>query len=1125
MDNGIILNNLNRNTMDVNLYPKHGLSLMTALLLLVTLANAQYCTPPYSFSCSSDDFIDGFETTGGTTNIANLSSGCNGINGGFVSGQSLTASIGSTVGFTITNNPDYTEGYKIWVDWNQDQDFLDAGELVYNPAATLGAGLTATSTFTVPISATVGTTRIRVRAVYNTTTFTSCSSQSFGEYEDYDFTVLAGAPCAGIPSAGTVGSSAAAVCSGQLFTLQGTGFTSALGISYQWYSAITNSGGVYSPIPGATNTSFTVLNQTSEASYYLEVSCNNPGGGVVQSNIVTVSQNPTAACYCASNLGGATGNSIETVSIPGTSLNNSSPGTASGFYTAYPGTGSTTADLQQGSTYTLNATFGAASIASLWIDYDQNGVFDATEWVQLSTNAASVSTAFTVPLGAMIGQTGMRIRTRGVGNTNGATDACTSFGSGETEDYIVNIIAASACVGTPVAGTITASATTVCTGQPITLSATGYTIGQGITFQWYASANGGAAGPITGATNPTYMVPGQSVETDYYLEVTCTNPGGGTSITQSVTVGQNTFVSCYCTTNLGGGNGNSIENITILGTTLNNASPGTTIGYYTAYPASGTTTADLFQGSSYTIAASFGAASIASLWIDYDQSGTFDALEWIQLTTNAATASVSITVPLNAIPGQTGMRVRTRGVGNVNGATDACSNFGSGETEDYIVTIVPAANCSGAPVAGTASSSVSSACTGNPFTLSTTGYTIGSGIVFQWQADNGGGFTNISGATDPQYLVSTQSTTTTYRLIISCTSPGGSNDTSNSVLVTQIPPIACYCIPAYTNTPSGCADDDNIDDFTLTGANGTTISDLATGCSANAYDDRTNQPAVDLMQGMTYNGTISSTYGSNEYVTMWVDFGNDGVFDNTDTIASISSVTSTGIPYSITIPAAAAIGVHRMRVRLVYNATPASSISPCAPYTYGETHDYLVNIIGNPLAITLGDVSATNVGNRNRVDWNSMQEDAGDKYEVERSANGHDFSLAGRVNGKGTAAVYTFMDESPVAGINYYRLRLMHGNGQNTYSKVVAATVRGAGGFTVLAYPNPLVGNEVNVEVRGTLGADATISITDMTGKLVARQAVSGNRTTLNLDNLVTGIYLIKYQDALHHETIKVTRQ
>ncbi|MDG1329304.1 MAG: M4 family metallopeptidase [Flavobacteriaceae bacterium] len=89
--------------------------------------------------------------------------------------------------YTITVTPTWTgqsfsEGYAVWIDYNDDQDFNDAGELVWSKAASTNTPNS--GTFTVP-SETAGTAvRIRVSMKYNGIP-TACETFDFGEVEDY----------------------------------------------------------------------------------------------------------------------------------------------------------------------------------------------------------------------------------------------------------------------------------------------------------------------------------------------------------------------------------------------------------------------------------------------------------------------------------------------------------------------------------------------------------------------------------------------------------------------------------------------------------------------------------------------------------------------------------------------------------------------------------------------------------------------------------------------------------------------------------------------------------------------------------------------------------------------------
>ena len=76
----------------------------------------------------------------------------------------------------------YSEGYAVFIDYNQDGDFIDAGETAYTKATSTATP--ATGTITIPATATLGSTRMRVSMKYNGTP-TSCETFSYGQVEDY----------------------------------------------------------------------------------------------------------------------------------------------------------------------------------------------------------------------------------------------------------------------------------------------------------------------------------------------------------------------------------------------------------------------------------------------------------------------------------------------------------------------------------------------------------------------------------------------------------------------------------------------------------------------------------------------------------------------------------------------------------------------------------------------------------------------------------------------------------------------------------------------------------------------------------------------------------------------------
>jgi hypothetical protein len=147
-----------------------------------------------------------------------------------------------------------------------------------------------------------------------------------------------------------------------------------------------------------------------------------------------------------------------------------------------------------------------------------------------------------------------------------------------------------------------------------------------------------------------------------------------------------------------GGEGSLMNEVAMNGYVNNTAATNPTASpFYSAF----TNGPSVIQGMDYSLGVtvqppSIYTGAIVSVWIDYDHNGAYDATEWTQVGTNIAggtTGSVNITIPMTALTGNTGMRVRSRGNFNQNGAGDACTNMGSGETEDYIINILPAPNC------------------------------------------------------------------------------------------------------------------------------------------------------------------------------------------------------------------------------------------------------------------------------------------------------------------------------------------------------------------------------------------------------------------------------------------------
>lgn len=140
--------------------------------------NPGYCVP----APSSQDGTGITNVVLGT--IANPTGSEPGFYGNYAA-QSTTAALGSTVNFAITYSTGYTYGTKIWIDWNNDADFDDAGELVFTGLSAAPNPSTLSGSFMVPVTATVGSHRVRIGGTDNDTGGTPCYTGAWGSYEDY----------------------------------------------------------------------------------------------------------------------------------------------------------------------------------------------------------------------------------------------------------------------------------------------------------------------------------------------------------------------------------------------------------------------------------------------------------------------------------------------------------------------------------------------------------------------------------------------------------------------------------------------------------------------------------------------------------------------------------------------------------------------------------------------------------------------------------------------------------------------------------------------------------------------------------------------------------------------------
>lgn len=153
--------------------------------LTATTLSLNYCTS--SGTSTAREFISKFQV--GT--FVN-SSGASGYTN-YTTNAALQINLAQNSVYVLGITPAWNgssrnETYRVWIDYNRDGDFADAGEQIYSQNKTSASNVS--GSFSVPVSASIGITRMRVIMKYNTAS-TSCETNFSGETEDYSVNISA----------------------------------------------------------------------------------------------------------------------------------------------------------------------------------------------------------------------------------------------------------------------------------------------------------------------------------------------------------------------------------------------------------------------------------------------------------------------------------------------------------------------------------------------------------------------------------------------------------------------------------------------------------------------------------------------------------------------------------------------------------------------------------------------------------------------------------------------------------------------------------------------------------------------------------------------------------------------
>lgn len=138
-----------------------------------------------------------------------------------------------------------------------------------------------------------------------------------------------------------------------------------------------------------------------------------------------------------------------------------------------------------------------------------------------------------------------------------------------------------------------------------------------------------------------------------------------------------------------------------------------------------------------------------------------------------------------------------------------------------------------------------------------------------------------------------------------------------------------------------------------------------------------------------------------------------------------------------------------------------------------------------------------------------------DYFSIERSADGLRFSEIGRVQGAGNSLQtreYNYTDNTPLRGINYYRLKQVDYDGKYTFSPVVSLNFDGTDrGNGVRLSPQP-VKDQLSVTLEQAFQQDARWELYDLSGRLLqaGTLAAEANSFSIQAATLTDGAYVLR---------------
>jgi len=160
--------------------------------------------------------------------------------------------------------------------------------------------------------------------------------------------------------------------------------------------------------------------------------------------------------------------------------------------------------------------------------------------------------------------------------------------------------------------------------------------------------------------------------------------------------------------------------------------------------------------------------------------------------------------------------------------------------------------------------------------------------------------------------------------------------------------------------------------------------------------------------------------------------------------------------------------------------------------------------------------------------WSSSSEENFSHYEVERSNDGRTFELAESVKGSGSLeGGHYFLNDIKAGMDNYYRLKMIDFDDTYEYSKIIQVNSDCEIIKKIIAFPNPVGDDFINVKVESKRESEELIKLVDISGQEIFQQTLplkeGINTFQLDVSELPARIYFIKVGKRVHSRFAKTS--